>query len=310
MFRQLTADVRTRFGSATDSFRCCDTDFSVRARGPRAGRAATDARRTAESLEARLNAFADDSAVARLNREGSVTDGHVAAVVSRGLEYRDRTDGVFDVGQGGAEHDLKAYIRGVTDDASVAFAEAPTSGDSAGVTVEGETVRTDRPLDLNGLAKGYIVDRATEALTGLGRTGFVDGGGDVALPTGPVGVESPYGDDADADPLAVLDTDWNVATSAGYRRRRGDVDHVYNPVTERVGTPHDLVTVVARRDCMEADALATTLAALPVGEAVEFAESWDGAEALVVHQGVFRRTTGFSNHVHAAKGGTTRAHLA
>lgn len=302
MFAQLVAQARTRLGSAEESFRCCDTDFRVRARGSSAERATAEARRTAESLEARLNAFADDSAVARLNREGSVTDPHVAAVVERGLEYADRTEGVFDVRQGAVERDLKAYIRGETDSSSVEFGEGS-------VFVEGETVRADRPLDLNGLAKGYVVDRAAESLadfgrTGWGRTGFVDGGGDIANPTGPVGVESPYADTAgtgaEAAPLTVLDTDWNVATSAGYERRRGEVDHVYNPVTERVGTPHDVVTVVAERDCTEADALATTLAALTPDEAVELAERWHGAEALVVHQGVFHRTEGFGNHVHDA----------
>lgn len=313
MIDQLVIDARTRLGRAEESFRCCDTDFYVRARGPGAERAVAKARRTAESLEARLNAFADDSAVARLNREGSVTDRHVAALVERGLEYADRTDGVFDVQQGEAERELKAYIRGETDSVTAKFGEGS-------VTVEGETVEADRPLDLNGLAKGYVVDRAAEEVTGSGRTGrgrggfgptgwartgFVDGGGDIAHPTGPVGVESPYGDsdtsaDADADPLTVLDTDWNVATSAGYERRRGGVDHVYNPVIERIGTPHDVVTVVAERDCTEADALATTLAALPVDEAVELVEEWVGAEALVVHQGVFHRTGGFGNHVHDA----------
>ncbi len=305
MIRQLAGDVRTLLGRADTSFRCCDTDFEIQARGPNAECAVAKARRTAQSLEAQLNAFADDSAVARLNCEGSVTNRHVAAVVERGLEYGDRTDGVFDVRQGAAEHDLKAYIRGETDSVAAEF------GDGS-VTVEGETVRTDAPLDLNGLAKGYVVDRVAEVLTGVGpfgfgrpgigrtgvgRSGFVNGGGDISSPTGPVGVESPYGDD---DPLTVLDTDWNVATSAGYERRRDDVDHLYNPVTERVGTPHDIVTVVAERDCTEADALATTLAALPANEAVALADGWDGAEALVVHQGVFHRTEEFSNHVHIA----------
>jgi thiamine biosynthesis lipoprotein len=307
MLDRLTDEARTRLGWAEASFRCCDTDFEIRARGPSAERGVAEARRTAESLESQLNAFADDSAVARLNRERSVTNRHVAALVERGLEYADRTGGIFDVRRGEVERELKAYVRGETESPSVEFGGGSVSSDRDSgvfdsVTVEGKTVRTDVTLDLNGLAKGYIVDLAADALTesgwtGFGRTGFVNGGGDISRPIGPVGVESPFGD---AKPLRVLDTDWNIASSAGYERRRGDVSHLYNPVTEETDTPHDIVTVVAKRDCMEADALATTLAVLPVDEAMTLAEEWDGAEALVVHQGVFHRTEGFTNHVYDA----------
>ena len=57
------------------------------------------------------------------------------------------------------------------------------------------------------------------------------------------------------------------------------------------------VTVVARRDCMEADALATTLAARPLDDALALAEAWDGAAAFVLHDGVFPATEGFEIHV-------------
>jgi thiamine biosynthesis lipoprotein len=48
---------------------------------------------------------------------------------------------------------------------------------------------------------------------------------------------------------------------------------------------------------MEADALATTLAALSLADARSLAGDWDGLEALVVHDGVFHRTEGFEDHV-------------
>lgn len=270
-------------------FDCCDTTFQVVAAGVRAEWAAKAAEQRARTLEAQLDAFADDSAVTRLNATGSVENPHVAAVAERGLEYRERTQGAFDVGRGDLEHAIKAYLRG----------DADTVGPPASlarVSVGGDRVTASSPVDLNGLAKGYIVDRAAEILASVGRTGFVDGGGDIAGPTGPVGVESPFGDDA---PLAVLETDWNVATSAGHRRRRGAVDHVYDPRSGRIGAAHDQVTVVARRDCMEADALATTLCALPLAASLALAEAWPGLEALLVHGGVYHRTEGFHAHEQA-----------
>jgi thiamine biosynthesis lipoprotein len=276
-----------RFGDSHLEFRCCDTSFRVHAAGVRAASGAAAARQTAEELEATLDAFDPTSAVSRLNDRGSVRNPHVARIVRRGLEYADRTGGVFDIRQGRLEADLKAYLRGDRD-------VPPETFDSGTVTVDGDLVTTDCQLDLNGLAKGYIVDQAAATIAGLGRTGFVSGGGDLSPPTGPVGIESPYGDER---PLKVLDTEWSVATSGGYRREREGIDHVYEPTAERIGARHESVTVVARRDCMEADALATTLAALPLDDALSLAEAWDGLDALVVHGGVFHQTAGFEHHV-------------
>ena len=47
----------------------------------------------------------------------------------------------------------------------------------------------------------------------------------------------------------------------------------------------------------EHDAIATALAALPLADARELAERWEGLEALVVHDGVFHATAGFDSHV-------------
>lgn len=282
-----------RFAAASVEFECCDTAFTVEVRGPGAKRAAARAERTARALEARLNAFDPESPVARLNEAGRVDDPHVARVVRRALAYQERTGGAFDVTRGRLEHDLKRYVRNETDDPP-----DPRQPDATGeaIAVDGTTVETERPLDLNGLAKGYIVDRAREAAAGLARSAFVSGGGDMTPPPGPVAIESPWG----GDPLKRLDTHWAVATSAGYRRERDGLDHIYDPRSGEVGSRHDLVTALAARDCTEADALATALAALPPDGALSLAEGWEGAEALVVHEGVFRRTSGFQSHVAAA----------
>jgi len=276
-----------RVGVASRDFRCCDTSFHVEVEGIRAAAVAATARRTADRLETQLNAFDADSAVSRLNSQGAVTNEHVACLVRRGLEYYDRTDGVFDIHQGRVEHALKAYLDGDDDSLPEAF-------DTGGVSTSGHHVRTDVALDLNGLAKGYIVDRAAARIAGVGRRGFVSGGGDMSAPIGPVSIESPYGD---AKPLKILETDWAIATSGNYRRERAGTDHIYDPTTERLGSRHESVTVLAERDCMEADALATTLAALPLDEARELADNWAGLEALVIHEGVFHTTDGFDTHV-------------
>lgn len=281
------ASVYAQVGTARREFRCCDTDFVVRATGVRAGPAITAAQDTAKSLEAQLDAFDHTSGISHLNHSGAITNRHIARIVRRGLEYFERTDGVFDIQQGRLEHDLKTFLRGDSD-------QVPAVWGSGTIQVNGDSVSTEQPLDLNGLAKGYIVDRAMETLAGPGRHGFVSGGGDMSPPTGPISIESPYGDDS---PLKTLDTTWYVATSGGYRRSRNGVDHVYDPTAQSLGSRHESVTVVAQRDCMEADALATSLAALPLPKARSLAEEWNGLEALIVHNGVFYPTDGFESHV-------------
>jgi len=281
------ASAYERLGEEIRTFRCCDTDFRVQAAGLRASHAVSAARRTAKTLEGQLDAFDETSAVSELNDDGAVRNEHVARLVRRGLEYYDRTDRVFDIHQGRVEHDLKEFVRGTRE-------SLPETFETGTVTVDDDHVRTSVPLDLNGLAKGYVVDRAAATLDGVGRRGFVSGGGDMSPPTGPVAIESPYGDDT---PLKTLDTDWAVATSGGYRRERSGTDHIYDPTAERLGSRHESVTVVAERDCAEADAVATTLAALPLGEAESLAEEWPHLEALIVHNGVFHTTENFTDHV-------------
>ena len=276
-------------GAEEARFPCCDTEFYVRAEGRGASRAVERAREVARDLESQLNAFDASSAVAELNESGRVENAHVARVVERGLEYRERTEGAFDVRQGAVEHRVKAYIRGDRDDPGAA-----PFGDGE-VAVSGDVVTADCVVDLNGLAKGYLVDRTAEAAAGPGRRVMVDGGGDVAHPTGPVGIESPYG----GRELRVLDVaeTAHVATSGRYRRTRGTVDHVYDPTSERRGGRNELATVVAERDATEADALATVLVALGVEDGLALVESWPGVEAFVLADGTFHETEGFDAHV-------------
>jgi len=279
--------VYTAVGGDTHRFECCDTTFEVHAEGFRAAAGIDAAERVVRDLEAQLNEFDADSDVARLAREGSVTNEHVAALVRRAREYEHRTDGVFSIRHGTAERAVKEFISGDGD--------APDDfGAPAEVFVEGDTVSITGAIDLNGIAKGYVVDRAYEALVGPGRRGYVNGGGDIAGPTGGgIAIENPYGGQA----MRVLDTDWNVATSGAYKRRRKGVDHIYRPDDGAVGARNDLVTVVARRDCTEADVLATTCAALHPDDARSLVADWEGAEVFLVHEGVFHHSEGFDAHV-------------
>lgn len=270
------------------SFRACDTTWSIVASGARAADATRAAAAEVLALEARLNAFDPQSRVSALYRDGIVEDKTIAHLVRRAIEYRDRTNGAFDVARGELERAVKSFIRG-------AGPRPPSTTARAEYSVCGDVVTTSARLDLNGIAKGAIVDAAARVLRKRGVAGFVDGGGDISPPTGPVAIESPY--DADAT-IGLLSTRWNIATSGNSRRRRDDVDHIYDARSGRVGALHDQVTVVARRDCTEADVLATTLAALPLEAGFALVEDWPGVEALWVERdGIVIASSGMEDHL-------------
>ncbi len=273
------------------SFTCCDTQFNIYSKGINSRSTVKKAKKKAIDLENQLNSFDQKSDISKLNRDGIINNKNIVDIIKRGLEYHKKTNEVFDIAQGKAEKSIKKYIDGKKDSLSPEniFNELEKN-----IEFEDGEIKSNVRLDLNGLAKGYIVDRVYDIIKSKGRTGYVDGGGDIIDPQGRTDIESPY---EDKKPLKILDTKWSIASSGGYRRKRKNVDHIYNPAEKKIGSRHDLVTVVAKRDCMEADALATTLSVLTINNAIELAERWDGLEALILNSGIFHKTDGFLNHV-------------
>lgn len=145
-------------------------------------------------------------------------------------------------------------------------------------------------LDLNGIAKGFIVDRAMDAGVGPDVSWLtVNAGGDLAHRGAGqvrVGIENPHRPYDNEPPLTVLGlADAAVATSGRARRgfRVGGqwFGHVVDPLTGWPVTGTESATVVAG-DAMTADVLATIAAVMVPEEAVEFLGELDGVEALVI----------------------------
>ena len=134
-------------------------------------------------------------------------------------------------------------------------------------------------VNLNAIAKGWIVDRAAETVPYL-QTLILDAGGDV-LNVGPrairVGVENPKRPYDNEPPLmTVLIQNAALATSGPARRG----DHLVDPRTGRTPTEVLSASVVAQ-DAATADVVATILAVGGVAEGMDFAEEVGVAAALV-----------------------------
>ncbi len=210
------------------------------------------ARSVFECVERTCSRFDDASELTRLNREGGGRVSPVLAEILRlAFDGRERTGGLFDP----TVHDAvvgAGYDRTFTELRAVeAIVPAPACGD---VELDGEHVVLGPAtrIDLGGIAKGYAVDRACEALAACGPC-LVDAGGDVAVRgTWAVGVEG--------GPTLAL-TDAAVATSGRDRRvwpaGAGTGHHLIDPRTGAPAVTRTLRATVVAATAAEAEVLAT-----------------------------------------------------
>jgi thiamine biosynthesis lipoprotein len=148
-------------------------------------------------------------------------------------------------------------------------------------------VRFGRPvrLDLGGIAKGYAVDRAIQALQRAGvEKILVNAGGDMRI-CGDweqrIGLRAAHSPNLNADTLTLANA--ALATSAAYYSRRrlpgGEVSALLDPRSAIPYTDNGSVTVRAA-DCMSADAL-TKVVLFAAPELTEQVLAACGAHALV-----------------------------
>ena len=164
---------------------------------------------------------------------------------------------------------------------------------------EGNSVRRlrDQPLDVDAIAKGYIIDRAVEAVRERHRDVhgmLLDLGGDIRAFGGPsegaaawrVGVADPTRPaDNVRPPIELHLADRAVATSGSYARpvKVGGTDfsHIVDPRTGQPARSIASATVVAP-DAAAADALATAFMVLTPARSLLIAREIRGVECLIV----------------------------
>jgi len=169
----------------------------------------------------------------------------------------------------------------------------------------GPSLRTSgAALDLGGVAKGYVVDRALDVLRRGGcSAALVNAGGDLRAfgrkPGGApfrIGIQDPDDQQAIRGVLQVRDR--AVATSGDYERyfERDGLrwHHLLDPTTGRPGRLSRSSTVVAS-STMVADALATAVFVLGPRRGVALAERLPDVEAAVIApDGTWSATSGFA----------------
>lgn len=234
-----------------------------------------------ERLEAIFSLYRPDSAISRLNRDGSIVDAPLdfAQLLSRALQIADLSNGAFD-----------PTIQPLW---NVYAAHFSTSGASAGgppkeridearskvswrrVSVDGTRITlhaSGMALTLNGIAQGYITDKVSELLAARGFDHvMVNMGEQRAL--GPkwggdawqIGIADPT--NGERQILQVPITRGALATSGGYGCHfddAGQFTHILDPRTGEVARQFASVTVLAPL-ASDADGLSTALSVMGPG---------------------------------------------
>lgn len=282
-----------------------DTFVSIRVIGKNAARLVAEAEAEMARLEAVFSVHVESSEVSRINRsypEAVQISAEVMEVLLLAREVHNASEGAFDVTVGGL---LRLWGFG-TDNAAVPE-KADLAQAMAGVGLsnvelnEAElTVRLLNPqtrLDLGGIAKGYIVDRAVDLLRDRGaRHILVDAGGDVRVFGGRpgenrmaparaarVGVRHPRSPSALVAIVSVMDG--AVLTSGDYERFFVENGVRYSHIIDaRTGYPAQgtaSVTVVAET-AVVADALATAVLVLGPEKGLALLEGWPEVEGMIV----------------------------
>ncbi len=168
---------------------------------------------------------------------------------------------------------------------------------------------TTHRVDLNSLGKGFIIDRALQAVRDSVpelRGALINIGGDIHVWGTPasggswtVAVADPARHADNAAPMTTLAIHGGAVSSSGDYERGFTIgtqhySHIFDP---RTGRPVDHVTgvTVVAPDNATANALATTLSVLSPAQGLALAAATPGVEAmLVTADGAVRRTAGFA----------------
>ena len=280
-----------------------------------------------------FSSYVPNSEISRLNqsdgRECHVSS-QTAALLARSAEMSELTGGAFDITAGpliklwkGPIKAAKLYreLSGTKVEAPKPTLPAKEALEAARklvgykrLTLGPNSAKLETPgmtVDLGGIAKGYAVDKAIEALKAKGiRNALIDAGGDgYALGTKPggkpwrIGVQVPDGATGERLPGVLELSNTAYATSGDYEQY-AEIDgvryaHIIDPRTGQPSRVAVSVTVIAP-DCTTADALATGISVLGPVDGVGVAEKVKGVECMVIsRQGEDLKmsvSTGFRNY--------------
>jgi thiamine biosynthesis lipoprotein len=247
-----------------------------------------------------MSDYDPDSQLSQVNQKASeqavtVSDS-LFEVLTFAIEYSKKTDGAFDITIGPV---IDLWRQAGKDerkptDNELAAARAKVGFEKLLLNPEKKTVKftiEGMRLDLGGIAKGYAIDKAVQAMQSKGALGgMVDVGGDIRCfglrskddNTWLIGLQDPRQEDI---LLKLRLTDNAVATSGDYRRfviiEGQRLSHIYNPSTSISANELSSASIIAPT-AMQADVLATAVSVMGKEKGIQFVESTENVEAILI----------------------------
>jgi thiamine biosynthesis lipoprotein len=244
-----------------------------------------------------------DSEISRLNRSAFENPVKVTPltfqVIKKAIEFSQLTDSAFDVTVGPLV-DLwrqAGDANTVPTEQQLQEAGSRVGWDKLILKDNEQSVQfavDGMQLDLGGIAKGFAIDRAVEAIEEVGGLGaMVDIGGDIRCygktPKGQkywlVGLQNPNLESEEQILFTLKLSAGAVATSGGYQRYfligGRHYSHIINERTGSTAEALSSVTIIAD-SATDADALATAVSVIGAERGIELIENRAGTEAIII----------------------------
>src|SRR5574341_139554 len=244
-----------------------------------------------------LSRFDPDSPVAVLNDEGRLDQPprELSRLVSRALAFYRVTGGAFDISVAPLVNLLRERLTGLAPalPSEAELREAATLAGAEDVAVSRREIhfgRSGMAITLDGIAKGFIVDRMARTLERHGVTNYlINAGGDIRVAGGnerrepwTVAVRDPRDDTRPAGKVRL--SGGAVATSGSYEISFDPERRFHHIVDARTGrSPNHCVSApVTAHTAMAADALATSVFVMEPREGLALLESLGGCAGLAL----------------------------
>lgn len=258
-----------------------------------------------KKVDALMSTYKEDSEISILNREGKAqVSEETLEVIEDAIKFSELTDGAFDITCRPLINLWKKAKKEEKLPAEMEIEEAISLVGYQRIILEGSQIRLEKKgmqIDLGGIAKGYAVDKAIEALKKNGiKRALVNAGGDLyALGTDPqgekwqIGVQDPREEDKVIDIIKVKDK--AVATSGDYRRyftlEGKRFSHIVNPKTGLTVQDVPMSVTIIGLDATTTDALSTGVFVLGPEEGMKLIESLSGVEGMIISEGMKKITS-------------------
>jgi thiamine biosynthesis lipoprotein len=254
-----------------------------------------------------MSDYKEDSEISRLNRDAYKGPVRVSKstfdVLQKAIYFSELSDGAFDVTVGPLV-DLwrsAAEANSAPTATELQQAQAKVGYERLILDANALTVRfavDGMRLDLGGIAKGYAIDKAIEAMHQAGAIGgMVDIGGDIRCFGVPakgkahwlIGLQDPNRPEdwlgASETSLVLKLTDDAIATSGDYRRfvliDTQKYSHILDTKTGRGSKGLSSVTVICK-NAIDADALATAVSVMGPQKGLAMVEKLPDTEAILI----------------------------